>query len=259
MSGKSISTSTLSLRFMQNAQRAKLQAQVEAEQAKVKDDAEWSVSQEVRDAWGIGSSSSSTSAWSQTKTQKVTYEASYVPFVFGDEDEEREDGEDEADPSLGPSGIVRGRRTFNERGQEVIRKEAESNNEAEEPAEEVTGWSNPLKGKGRPASISGFRAPLPTKSKDGKKARTKTAQQLIRETAATTPVSLSSAPRSGTTDMKREPSGFMKPAGVDAPPPTSSKSGQKKRHRDRDAPTEPAESKGKKRKKKAETELTTVE
>ncbi len=48
----------MSLRFMQNAQRAKLQAQVEAEQAKVKDDAEWSVSQEVRDAWGIRQSSS---------------------------------------------------------------------------------------------------------------------------------------------------------------------------------------------------------
>ena len=61
MSGKSISNSTLSLRFMQNAQRAKLQAQVEAEQAKIKDDAEWSVPQEVRDAWGIGSSSGSSS------------------------------------------------------------------------------------------------------------------------------------------------------------------------------------------------------
>lgn len=59
MSGKTISNSTLSLRFMQNAQRAKLQAQVDAEQAKIKDDAEWSVSQEVREAWGIGSSSGS--------------------------------------------------------------------------------------------------------------------------------------------------------------------------------------------------------
>lgn len=58
MAGKTLSNGTLSLRFMQNAQRAKLQAQVEAEQAKVKDDAEWSVSQEVRDAWGLGESSS---------------------------------------------------------------------------------------------------------------------------------------------------------------------------------------------------------
>ena len=58
MSGKTLSNGTLSLRFMQNAQRAKLQAQVEAEQAKIKDDAEWSVSQDIREAWGIGGSSS---------------------------------------------------------------------------------------------------------------------------------------------------------------------------------------------------------
>lgn len=43
---------------MQNAQRAKQQAQVELEQAKIKDEAEWEVSQEVKEAWGIGSSSS---------------------------------------------------------------------------------------------------------------------------------------------------------------------------------------------------------
>ena len=42
---------------MQNAQRAKQQAQVEAEQAKIKDEAEWSVPQAWKDAWGIGSSS----------------------------------------------------------------------------------------------------------------------------------------------------------------------------------------------------------
>ena len=41
---------------MQNAQRAKQQAQVELEQAKIKDEAEWEVSQEIKDAWGIGSS-----------------------------------------------------------------------------------------------------------------------------------------------------------------------------------------------------------
>ena len=69
MSGKTISNSTLSLRFMQNAQRAKLQAQVDAEQAKIKDDAEWSVSQAVRDAWGIGTSAS---AGSSTSTARGT-------------------------------------------------------------------------------------------------------------------------------------------------------------------------------------------
>ena len=43
MTSKTLSNGTLSLRFMQNAHRAKLQAQVELEQAKIKDDAEWSV------------------------------------------------------------------------------------------------------------------------------------------------------------------------------------------------------------------------
>ena len=44
---------------MQNAHRAKQQAQVEAEQAKVKDEAEWEVSQEIKDAWGISPASTS--------------------------------------------------------------------------------------------------------------------------------------------------------------------------------------------------------
>jgi hypothetical protein len=44
---------------MQNAHRAKNLAHVEADKAQVKDDAEWEVAKEVRDAWGIGSSSSS--------------------------------------------------------------------------------------------------------------------------------------------------------------------------------------------------------
>ena len=57
MSGKTLSTGTLSLRFMQNAHRAKQLAEVEAEQAQVKDEAEWEVAKEVREAWGIGAGS----------------------------------------------------------------------------------------------------------------------------------------------------------------------------------------------------------
>jgi len=57
MSAKTLSTGTLSLRFMQNAHRAKQLAEVEAEQAQVKDEAEWEVAKEVREAWGIGSRS----------------------------------------------------------------------------------------------------------------------------------------------------------------------------------------------------------
>ena len=53
MSGKTLSTSTLSLRFMQNAQRAKQLKEVELEKAAVHDDAQWDVGQEVREAWGL--------------------------------------------------------------------------------------------------------------------------------------------------------------------------------------------------------------
>ena len=56
---KTISKGTLGLRFMQNAQRAKQQAEVALEQAKIKDEAEWEVSQEVKDAWGLSTSRSS--------------------------------------------------------------------------------------------------------------------------------------------------------------------------------------------------------
>ncbi|KAI0354263.1 hypothetical protein OH77DRAFT_1371017, partial [Trametes cingulata] len=109
MTEKTLSKGTLSLRFMQNAQRAKLQAQVELEQAKIKDDAEWSVPQEVRDAWGIGKSSSS--------SNDVVHEASYVPFIFqSDAGEASSSSYQEERPKL------RGRRTFNARGVEVVQE-----------------------------------------------------------------------------------------------------------------------------------------
>lgn len=57
------------------------------------------------------------------RTQAVTYEASYVPFMFGaDEEEVKEEEDDGAGPSRRPA-LVRGRRTFNDRGQEVLQKE----------------------------------------------------------------------------------------------------------------------------------------
>lgn len=57
MSGKTISTGTLGLRFMQNAQRAKQLKEVEAERAHVKDEAEWEVDQKVRDSWSSSNAS----------------------------------------------------------------------------------------------------------------------------------------------------------------------------------------------------------
>lgn len=48
---KTLSNGTLSLRFMQNVQRAKGNSDVEPDQATLTDDAEWYLPQNVRDAW----------------------------------------------------------------------------------------------------------------------------------------------------------------------------------------------------------------
>ena len=50
---KTLSSGTLNLRFMQNARRAQQLPRVEQEQAHVRDDAEWEISPEIRQAWGL--------------------------------------------------------------------------------------------------------------------------------------------------------------------------------------------------------------
>ena len=55
MSGKILSNGTLSLKFMQNAQRAKQQETTSLERAEVVDDSKWEVSKEVKEGWGLAS------------------------------------------------------------------------------------------------------------------------------------------------------------------------------------------------------------
>lgn len=50
---KTLSNGVLSLRFMQNAQRAKQLKEVELQRAEVVDEGKWEVSQAVREAWGL--------------------------------------------------------------------------------------------------------------------------------------------------------------------------------------------------------------
>jgi len=107
MEGKSLSTGTLSLRFMQNAHRAKQLKEVELDRAEVKDDGMWEVSQAVRDAWGLKRDSDSSS--------KDVHESSYLPFIFSSTSSvEADDRVPEA-----PSRKIAGRRMFNNKGEEV--------------------------------------------------------------------------------------------------------------------------------------------
>ncbi|KAJ2988791.1 hypothetical protein NUW54_g9002 [Trametes sanguinea] len=233
MAGKTLSNGTMSLRFMQNAQRAKLQAQVELEQAKIKDDAEWSVSQEIRDAWGIGQSGRSSSS-----SNNVVHEASYVPFIFQSDSGEPSSSvaEEEGVPR------VRGRRTFNAKGEEVIPED-----KPEEPLPESRDEKPRSKYEKRPTSISGFTTPISTQ-RDGKKSRTKTAQMLIHEDVGVRPPASVQPPSA---KVKPE-EGFLKPAGVDEPARTARKAPTeaRKRERDQESASERPASEGKKRKKK---------
>ncbi|KAI9058773.1 hypothetical protein FKP32DRAFT_1581529 [Trametes sanguinea] len=238
MAGKTLSNGTMSLRFMQNAQRAKLQAQVELEQAKIKDDAEWSVSQEIRDAWGIGQSGRSSSS-----SNNVVHEASYVPFIFQSDSSEPSSSvvEEEDTPR------VRGRRTFNAKGEEVIPEVCDKPEEEEEPLPESRDEKPRSKYEKRPTSISGFKTPISTQ-RDGKKSRTKTAQMLIREDVGVRPPASMQPPSA---KVKPE-EGFLKPAGVDEPARTARKAQTeaRKRERDQESASERPASEGKKRKKK---------
>ncbi|KAI0043415.1 hypothetical protein FA95DRAFT_1498689 [Auriscalpium vulgare] len=97
MSGKTISAGTLNLRFMQNAERAKPGAQSQANtESTPPDESRWEVGQAVQDAWGA------------SRPTSVTYEASYLPFVYA------------PSSTAGDAPKLRGRRTWNKRGQESI-------------------------------------------------------------------------------------------------------------------------------------------
>ncbi|GLB44485.1 putative M-phase phosphoprotein 6 [Lyophyllum shimeji] len=204
MAARTISTSTLGLRFMQNAQRAKQLKEVEVESAPVKDDAEWEVDQKVRDAWGPVPSTSRT----------ISQESSYLPFLF----------------SSGPSTSEadhkpKGRRVFNKHGAEEVQKEKEP---------EPTPTSTPDDHKRpkvhpRPKSISGgsghlFGFPEKRDSKrDSKPRSTKSAKQAIYDNAGVgEDLRRAKLQKLETTSAKPT---FLKPSGVDDPhdvkPPSS--------------------------------------
>ncbi|KAI0252221.1 hypothetical protein BJV78DRAFT_1124974, partial [Lactifluus subvellereus] len=104
-----ISKGTLNLRFMQSAQRAEQELETNSIETPIKDESHWEIAKEVRDAWGTRSEPSSSSL--------VTHEASYLPFVFS--------RSDDASGSPPQPVKLRGRRTWNKRGQEVTEALAE--------------------------------------------------------------------------------------------------------------------------------------
>ncbi|KAF8623769.1 hypothetical protein AX15_006210 [Amanita polypyramis BW_CC] len=227
MSGKTLSTSTLSLRFMQNAQRAKSMKEVELEKAEIHDDARWEVEQEVRDAWGLLSERDDSYAITfipyyviEDKSyfrQIITHEASYLPFLFSDSAD--------ASTELGPiSSMPRGRRRFDNTVEEKpIKKQEESPpQKPQQKGKETGGRSrihpNPIpiqsvSGKGK--LLSGLDSLQPPKtSKESKSAR----EVIFDNSGVGTDLRTMSTKHKAENAKEERSMGFLKPSGVDAPP-----------------------------------------
>ncbi|KAJ7726826.1 hypothetical protein DFH07DRAFT_782615 [Mycena maculata] len=199
MAAKTLSTSTLSLKFMQNAHRAKNLAEVQLEKADVKDDGEWEVAQEIRDAWG------------PETTQSVSYEASYLPFLFAS------DAPDNTTPA------AKGRRAF-KRGREVA-----DDYQTIVPAVPTPPAASSSKTRGKLQSISSAPSgrPSPKKANNNSGPKGRTARQAIYDSSGVGADlrAQKSAPASASniTNVKVEtppaptPNMFLKPVGVDEP------------------------------------------
>ncbi|KAL1682141.1 hypothetical protein EV122DRAFT_204175 [Schizophyllum commune] len=200
-----LSNSILSLKFMQNAQRAKQQKEVEIERAKVKDEAEWEVPKEVREGWGPTSSSSA-----------VSLEDSYLPFLY---------------PVLETAGAeapIKGRRRY--KNGELVKEEipevpvpaeeaTASTSKAEDPSLQDSSSRKDSSRSGKPRS--GLSAPkkkrkdLKAEATDDIPGNAKTVQDLIRENAGIG-VDLRGA-RAAPARAAPSPPVFLKPSGVDEP------------------------------------------
>ncbi|KAJ7038876.1 hypothetical protein C8F04DRAFT_1209307 [Mycena alexandri] len=227
MAAKTLSTSTLSLKFMQNAHRAKNIAEVQLERAEVKDDGEWEVAKEIRDAWG------------PETTQSVSYEASYLPFLFSS---------DASDAQATPATNLKGRRAF-KRGREVADEYQFS---APAPRTPPAAAST-SKSAGKPRQISSLSGRTGNNNNNSKKGpanaapKGKTARQAIydnsgvgadlRSQKATESIHHDAPPLPSKPPL---PNVFLKPAGVDAPPessktPLATGSGERKPKRERES------------------------
>ncbi|KAF8841675.1 hypothetical protein BDN67DRAFT_901031 [Paxillus ammoniavirescens] len=208
---KTLSSGTLNLKFMQNARRTQQLLQVEPEQAYVKDDAEWEVSAETREAWGL-------SAYRGEKAGSVTYETSYLPFLFPSLHDTHVAAEAS---SLSPPNAMRprGRRAFNKRGEEITQQASSSTIDAAPP--ENTASLNSEAGehtkKIRLYSISaaGKSAVTARQAKKSSKDPCRDAKAIIFDTTGVG-IDLRQSSKPGIVPAPSS-STFMRPAGVDAP------------------------------------------
>ncbi|KAG6853843.1 hypothetical protein C0991_000837 [Blastosporella zonata] len=201
-STKTISRGTLGLRFMQNAQRAKQLKEVEAERAPVNED-EWRVDPKIRDVWGPSSSSSN--------SQTISYESSYLPFLFSDEESTSLSAQNVQNP--------KGRRVFNKHGvEEIAEKQPEPAVTETPPDEKWLVHPRPKTISGGPGGLFGFPDQQPSKPNNAKTAK----ETIYDNTGVGKDLRASKQQVSNLISTPTPPAKpvFLKPAGVDEPQDT---------------------------------------
>lgn len=238
-SGKTLSTGTMNLKFMQNALRAQQIQAAELPKAEVKDDGQWEVPQAVRDAWGLTGDSKS--------RDTDVHEESYLPFLSQ---------ADDADFGPSSSGSqLKGRRVFGKHGKEieVAKTSEEATTETAGTPIESPEPTNGRKIHPRPVSISGksggFLRGFDQLEKSSKPK--KSAKDMVFESGGVgsdlRSVQKSSGEIAAVAPAPGSEIEFLKPAGVDAP--TSTREPKPKRKRETNSTAESNRERPKKNKK----------
>ncbi|KAG7086561.1 hypothetical protein E1B28_002509 [Marasmius oreades] len=263
MSSKTLSTGTLSLRFMQNARNRQSEG-VLLETAHVEDDGQWEVAKEVRESWGVA----------QSKSRPISSESSYLPFLFSSFPPAPDQGNSIADADIphSDSKPLKGRRVF-QKGKEVheqIRPVTEANtaphNEAgdEETERRVSDDVQRKVTQSTKGKKTTTRLTMLSKSKSGESAGQLKPGKSIAKSLPTAKLAIfdssgvgtdlsSSTLLSSTTKSEKTatalPATFVKPAGVDDPHQSNSVVANAARERKRSLVVEQDGPKRKKKKK----------
>ncbi|KAG8955894.1 hypothetical protein FRC04_006341 [Tulasnella sp. 424] len=210
MPPKTLSNGTLALKFMQ---KAALKSQsggapvVELHKAKVADEAEWDVGLEVRRAWGLAPNGDNTAGPSGSSSSGVVYETSYLPFLYGQaEDDATEDDEEaEVSQSLLATTASRPGRWSNLKIEEPKAKT--------EPRTQDDGTADKPNGD-LEQSTSPQNPPLSSPDPDPSSSKKKGKRKLEENEDVEPPLLPSSSSNIGS---EGHATGFLRPAGVDAP------------------------------------------
>jgi len=195
---------------MQNAARAEGQKSTEKDSSAapvsavlVQDDSRWELSTAVKEGWG--------SSQPGPSSKTVVHESSYLPFLFSG-------GE-----APSPPAKLRGRRTWNKKGQEVIAedKPAQSEEELKSPPklDKLSSISGTASSYIAPVVKS---SPRPLKTKHSSRSALQAISQPgrvgvdLRASKTATVSAVPSASRAASASSGA-PGAFLKPAGVDMP------------------------------------------